>query len=79
MAYTYAGRQFSLEMGIVSGLTVKAWWYNPRNGEATEIGIFKNTGIKEFVPPQETYAAHDWVLVLDDEAKHYTMPGVPIE
>ena len=79
MAYTYTGRPFSLKMGIVSGLTVKAWWYNPRNGEAIERGIFKNSGIKEFIPPQEPRAVNDWVLVLDDEAKHYAMPGVPIE
>ena len=79
MAYTYTGRPFSLKMGIVSGSMVKAWWYNPRNGKATEIGIFKNLGIKKFIPPQKPRTGDDWVLVLDDEAKHYAMPGVPIE
>jgi hypothetical protein len=79
MAYTCTGRPFSLKMGIISGPTVKAWWYNPRNGEATEIGILKNTGMKEFIPPQEPHTAHDWVLVLDDEAKHYAAPGILIE
>ena len=79
MAYTYTGRSFSLKMGIVSGSTVKGWWYNPRNGKATEIGIFKNMGIKKFNPPQGPRIGNDWVLVLDDEAKHYAMPGVPIE
>jgi hypothetical protein len=44
-----------------------------------EIGIFNNTGIKKFIPPQKPRAGNDWVLVLDDEAKHYSMPGVPIE
>jgi hypothetical protein len=76
MAYSYTGQPFTLKMGIISGPTVKAWWYNPRNGEAAEIGIYKNTGVKEFIPPQEL---RDWVLVLDDEAKHYAKPSEPIE
>ena len=76
MAYTFSGKPFSLKLGIISGPSVRAWWYNPRNGSAAEIGLINNTGIKEFIPPQES---HDWVLVLDDEAKHYAMPGVPIE
>ena len=76
MAYTFTGKPFSLKLGIISGPTVKSWWYNPGNGEAAEIGVLKNTGIQEFIPPQES---HDWVLVLDDGTKHYAMPGVPIE
>jgi hypothetical protein len=76
MAYTCTGRPMSLKMGIISGATVKAWWYNPRSGEATEIELLKNTGVKEFIPPQKPA---DWVLVLDDEAKHYAAPGMPIE
>jgi hypothetical protein len=53
---------------------VRAWWYNPRNGQATEIGTFDNKGEREFTPPDPGEMA-DWVLVLDDAAKNYPAPG----
>jgi hypothetical protein len=53
---------------------VKAWWFNPRNGEASAIGEFSNTGEREFNPPDPGEAL-DWVLVLDDAAKGFPPPG----
>ena len=53
---------------------VKAWWFNPRNGKATAIGEFANTGEREFLPP-DTGEMLDWVLVLDDAAKNFPLPA----
>jgi hypothetical protein len=53
---------------------VKAWWFNPRTGEATSIGEFPNTGEREFTPPDKGELL-DWVLVLDDAAKKFPAPG----
>ena len=53
---------------------MKAWWFNPRNGEATAIGEFPNTGERDFTPPDPGEML-DWVLVLDDAAKNYPPPG----
>jgi hypothetical protein len=69
MVYVYNGRKFSLKMGKISGDKVHAWWYNPRNGEATEIGAIKNKDLIQFDPPGEQLNGNDWVLVLDDVSR----------
>jgi len=53
---------------------VKAWWFNPRDGGATPIGEFPNSGEREFAPPGAGEFL-DWVLVLDDASKGYPPPG----
>ena len=74
MVYAPVGRKFSVNMGKITGAKVKAWWFNPRNGEAKAIGIFENKGEREFTPP-EPGEMLDAVLVLDDAAKNYPAPG----
>jgi hypothetical protein len=64
-------------MDVIQGSRVKAWWFNPRNGEAAAIGEFANTGTREFNPP-EGGEILDWVLVLDDNSKNFPKPGVPL-
>lgn len=74
MVYAPVGRQFKVRMDVIKGATVKAWWFNPRDGRATLIGEFPNTGERAFTPPDP--GEHlDWVLVLDDAAKEYPPPG----
>ena len=63
--YTYNGRNIAVNMGKIEGEQVKASWYNPRNGETTDIGKFANEGVHEFDPPGEVQDGNDWVLVLD--------------
>ncbi|MEK7677193.1 MAG: glycoside hydrolase family 140 protein [Verrucomicrobiota bacterium] len=78
MVYAPIGRKFKVRMDKISGSTVKAWWFNPRNGEATAIGEFPNTGEREFTPPYP--GEHlDWVLVLDDASKGFPEPGQPLK
>jgi hypothetical protein len=74
MVYAPVGRKFSVRMNAITGEQVKAWWYNPRNGEATPLGTFANSGNREFTPP-DMGEMIDWVLVLDDAAKKYPAPG----
>ena len=73
--YTPYGKTFKVAMGKISGKTVKAWWYNPRNGESTEIGEFDNSGGREFDPPGDAGRGNDWVLVLEDSSGNYGTPG----
>jgi hypothetical protein len=61
-------------MNVIKGAKVKAWWYNPRNGQATAIGEFANTGEREFLPPDKGEMI-DWVLVLDNAAEGFPAPG----
>jgi hypothetical protein len=74
MVYAPLGRKFKVRMSAIQGEKVKAWWFNPRNGEASAIGEFSNTGEREFNPPDPGEAL-DWVLVLDDAAKGFPPPG----
>ena len=75
MAYTYTGRDFTIQMGHISGKKVKAWWYNPRNGEATKIGTYKNKGAVKFNPPGVNENGNDWILVIDDVSTKFGVPG----
>jgi hypothetical protein len=72
--YAPAGRSFSVRMGAIAGAVVKAWWFNPRTGEATAIGTFDNAGERTFTPPDRGEMI-DWVLVLDDASRNYPAPG----
>ena len=74
MIYVPVGRKFSVNMNVIKGNNVIAWWYNPRNGEATKIGKFSNSGIRAFMSPTPGELT-DWVLVLDDAARNYPPPG----
>ena len=74
MVYAPVGRKFKVRMDKIAGATVKAWWFNPRSGQATAIGEFPNTGEREFTPP-DLGEMLDWVLVLDDAARKYPPPG----
>ncbi len=74
MVYAPVGRPFKVRMSKITGPKVKAWWFNPRNGKATAIGTFANTGEREFTPP-DAGELLDWVLVLDDAAKRFPAPG----
>jgi hypothetical protein len=70
IAYAPEGKPLSINMGKVTGQTLKAQWYDPREGTWTHIGEFPNTGRHEFVAPSRGEQA-DWVLVLDDAAKGF--------
>lgn len=74
MIYAPVGRAFSVRMDAITGSTVRAWWYNPRDGEAQVIGEFPSEGTQLFVPPDPGEML-DWVLVLDDTAENFPPPG----
>ena len=74
MVYAPVGRNFSVRMDKITGPKVKAWWFNPRDGSATAIGEFPNSGEREFTPPDKGEMI-DWVLVLDDAAENFPPPG----
>jgi hypothetical protein len=74
MVYAPIGRPFKVRMEVIKGPQIKAWWFNPRNGQASVLGAFENTGEHEFISPDPGETI-DWVLVLDDAAKSYPAPG----
>jgi hypothetical protein len=76
MVYAPIGRPFLVRMDAIKGGKVKAWWFNPRDGKATSIGEFPNSGTRDFTPPDRGEMI-DWVLVLDEASKGYRTPGQP--
>ncbi|MBX3278855.1 MAG: glycoside hydrolase family 140 protein [Acidobacteria bacterium] len=74
MVYAPTGRSFNVDLSKLSGDRVRAWWFNPRNGRATLIGVFAKGGVRRFAPP-DAGENLDWVLVLDDAAKNFQPPG----
>jgi hypothetical protein len=75
--YMATGKPVTVAMGKTSGAKARAWWFDPRNGQAQAAGEFENTGQRTFDPPGEPGRENDWVLVLDDAAKGYAAPGAP--
>lgn len=74
--YTATGLPFGVNMGKITGKQVRATWYNPRTGEAKEAGTFDNRGQQTFTPPRVIRDGIDWVLIVDDAAKNYSLPAV---
>jgi hypothetical protein len=52
-------------MSKVSGRTVRASWFNPRQGVAEPEGEFTSKSEQVFAPPYSG-RNNDWVLILDD-------------
>lgn len=65
-AYSYTGRAFTMRLGAITGPTVRAQWYSPRDGSVVAIGSFENRGERRFDPPGDPAPGNDWVLILDD-------------
>ncbi len=63
--YTCNGSTMRINLDNMHLRSIKASWYNPRNGIITETGIYKAKGIETFDPPGEKENGNDWVLILD--------------
>ena len=75
--YSAQGKKFTVNTNKISGNELVANWYNPRNGEVKNIGKVPKKARHEFTPPTSGYG-HDWVLVIDDAGKNYTLPTTKI-
>jgi hypothetical protein len=76
--YTAAGRPVNVYLDKISGATISAWWYSPRDGTATKIKDFSRTDSASFTPPSSG-EGNDWVLVLDDASKGFPAPGTEVK
>ena len=74
-AYTYTGRSFRLQLGVLSGTQLKATWFDPRTGKTIPAGTHPNKGSALFDPPGDPALGNDWILVLDDSSKNFKAPG----
>lgn len=79
LVYAPTGRSFTLLHGRITGAAIRAWWFDPRTGQAREIGRFANAGTQAFDPPGEEGRGNDWLLVVDDASRGYAAPGAPVD
>lgn len=70
LIYTPSGIKIKVQMGKITGETVKGYWYDPRSGISQYIGDFDNNGEVVFTPPS-CGRGYDWVLILEDAASNY--------
>lgn len=76
MVYAPVGRPFRVRLNTLQAREIRAWWFNPRTGQAQPAGQFPARGEQTFTPPDP--GEHlDWILVLDDASKNYPPPGQP--
>ncbi len=76
MVYNPTGIPFFVSLDVLSGDIYQAWWFNPREGSHTEVGVVGDRGRRLFVAPTFGEGA-DWVLVLDEVGRSFPPPGAP--
>lgn len=72
LVYTPLVQPISVRLDWAAGSPVRAWWYNPRTGDAAAIGDFAATESIAFHPPVD---GPDWVLILDVADAGFGRPG----
>ena len=73
-AFVYLPSNFQvvIDFSRIRGENFKAWWYNPRTGDATFIRDIEGEPRERFTVP---LAGVDWVLVIDDASRNFNEPG----
>ena len=74
LVYLPAGQDtVTVQTGKLAGTTLTEWWYDPRAGKAEKIGDFRP---RVYLPASTLpHGTDDWVLVLDNAARHFAPPG----
>jgi hypothetical protein len=72
MAYMPSRREVTVDLRRMAGSFVRAWWFNPRNGEGIPAGEYPTTSPQSFLPPAEG----DWGLVIDNAGLNLPAPGI---
>ncbi len=73
MIYSEQGDSFAVNLQLLSGKKITAWWFDVRSGRSIKIGTMEKKDRQWFYPPSKG-KGNDWVLVLDDDSKKYKAP-----
>lgn len=75
MAYIPNGNATTLTISMTAivdaGSQAKCWWFNPRDGSSSLIGVVATRGTRKFTPPD----SNDWVLVIDSLSANLSAPA----
>lgn len=72
--YIPRGKPVSVQTSRLSGDSIKAWWFNPRQNSSQLIGEFRKKKDQVFTPPGSG-RNNDWVLVIDDASQEWPRLG----
>lgn len=74
LLYSEQGEPFAVNLQLLSGKKIIAWWFDVRSGKSFKTGTYEKKAHQWFYPPTRG-KGNDWVLVLDDASKKYPVPG----
>jgi hypothetical protein len=72
--YFPTGLSATIKLDKIGAKSIKAWWFDPRSGEAGVPEVISGRGQMKFTPPSGG-RGNDWILVLDDADKNFSKPG----
>ncbi len=74
MIYFPTSKESKLNLDNLNGENFKAWWFDPRTGNAYPDNDLKNSNSLSITPPTSG-VGNDWVLVIDAEDSEFSAPG----
>ncbi|MFK7924702.1 MAG: glycoside hydrolase family 140 protein [Bacteroidia bacterium] len=74
MIYIPTGQTITIDLSVLRSSRLRTWWYDPRTGTAKENRVLDVSRKRTFSPPSSGLG-NDWVLVLDDLASGFAIPG----
>jgi len=74
MVYSPMGKPITVRTSSLKGKVFRAWWFDPRLGEAKSLGDDFQGDVLTFEPPSQGEDC-DWVLVLDSADERFPVPG----
>jgi len=75
--YSPRGEQFTVDQTAIKGERLKEIWYDPRYGVAYHAHTGNTKGAQTYTPPSSGRSS-DWVLILEDAAENFPMPGASL-
>ncbi len=72
--YSPRGEQFTVDQTAIKGERLKEIWYDPRYGVSYHAHTGNTKGAQTYTPPSSGPFC-DWVLILEDAAENFPMPG----
>jgi hypothetical protein len=72
--YSPRGEKFTVDQTAIRGNRMKEIWYDPRYGVAYHAHTGNTKGMQTYSPPTSG-RGFDWILILEDEAAGFPLPG----
>jgi hypothetical protein len=74
MIYLPVGREVVVNASQLTGKKVKSYWFDPRTGATTVNAAMAKSSRMAFSPPSRG-VENDWILVMEDAATSFSLPG----